>query len=239
MRFPMVQPVTEMTRAALGARLAPGADEYLDMFHDDAAFEFPFGTGGPVHIEGKAAMAACLAKIEGTTLFDRFDLKAAYPIQDDGMVLEYHCQARTGGPGARFEQHYVAVIRTWAGRIGFCREYLDPLNILGVAGKAANTPLDEILKSELGGFLDPAAETFLDMFAGHGVLECPFEPPGAVRRLAGKEAIGDYYRKLAAIQGSDGMVSTASYPAEEAAYGLLEYDGTVCNKRDDGTYRQR
>jgi hypothetical protein len=77
MRFPMVQPVTEMTRAALGARLAPGADEYLDMFHDDAAFEFPFGTSGPVHIEGKAAMAACLAKIEGTTLFDRFDLKAA------------------------------------------------------------------------------------------------------------------------------------------------------------------
>jgi len=41
MRFPMVQPVTDMTRAALGPRLAPGADEYLDMFHDDAVFEFP------------------------------------------------------------------------------------------------------------------------------------------------------------------------------------------------------
>ncbi len=221
------------------------------MFHDDAAFEFPFGTSGPVHIEGKAAMAAYLAKIEGMTLFDRFDLKAAYPIQDDGMVLEYHCQARTGGSGARLEQHYVAVIRTWADRIGFYREYFDPLNIPGVPGKAASTPLDqtplerpvrsldEILKSELGGFLDPAAETLLDMFAGHGVLECPFAPPGAVRRLAGKEAVGDYYRKLTAIQGSDGMVLTASYPAEDAAYGLLEYDGTVRNKRDGGTYRQR
>ena len=87
MRFPMVQAVTEMTRDALGDRLAPGAAEYLDMFHDDAVFEFPFGVGGPVHIEGKPAMAAYLAKIEGATTFDRFDLKAAYPIQDDGMVL--------------------------------------------------------------------------------------------------------------------------------------------------------
>ena len=40
MRFPMVQPVTVMTRAALGERLAPGAAEYLDMFADDAIFEF-------------------------------------------------------------------------------------------------------------------------------------------------------------------------------------------------------
>lgn len=91
MRFPMVQPVTEMTKAALGAWLAPGADEYLDMFHDDAVFEFPFGVGGPVHIEGKAAMAAYLTKIEGASIFDWFDLKAAYPIRDEGMVLEYHC----------------------------------------------------------------------------------------------------------------------------------------------------
>ncbi len=110
MRFPMVQPVTEMTRAALGARLAPGADEYLAMFHDDAVFEFPFGISGPVHIEGKPAMAAHLARIEGATIFDRFDLKAACPIQDDGMVLEYHCQARIDGSGARFEQDYIAVM---------------------------------------------------------------------------------------------------------------------------------
>lgn len=88
----MVQPVTVMTKAALGVRLALGADEYLDMFHDDAVFEFPFGIGGPVHVEGKPAMAAYLAKIEGATIFNRFDLKAAYPIRDDGMVLEYHCQ---------------------------------------------------------------------------------------------------------------------------------------------------
>lgn len=91
MRFPMVQPVTEMTRAALGSRLASGVSEYLDMFHEDAVFEFPFGAGGPVRIEGKPAMADYLASIEGATVFERFDLDAAYPTRDGGMILEYHC----------------------------------------------------------------------------------------------------------------------------------------------------
>ena len=56
-RFPMVQPVAAMTVTALGDRLGPGAYEYLDMFHEDAVFEFPFGPGGAVRIEGKPAMA--------------------------------------------------------------------------------------------------------------------------------------------------------------------------------------
>ena len=56
MRFPMVQPVTEMTRATLGARLAPGADEYLDMFHNDAVFEFPFGISGLIFPNGLSAV---------------------------------------------------------------------------------------------------------------------------------------------------------------------------------------
>ena len=251
MRFPMVQPVTEMTRAALGARLAPGADEYLDMFHDDAVFEFPFSPGGPVRIEGKPAMADYLDKIEGSTIFDRFDLKARYPIRDDGMVLEYRSAARVGKTGAPFQQDYVAVVRTSAGRSGFYREYLDPLNIPGVLDQAAETKLDPtpldgpitsldpILKSQLGDRLSSDAATLLDMFAEDGILECPFAPPGALRHLQGKTAIADYYRRLTAIQGSDGMVLTASYPAESPDRLLLEYDGLVRNKRDGGTYRQR
>ena len=251
MRFPMVQPVTEMTRTALGARLAPGADEYLDMFQDGAVFDFPFSPGGPVHIQGKAAMADYLGKIEGSTIFDRFDLKASYPIRGDGMVLEYRSAARVGKTGAPFQQDYVAVVRTSAGRGGFYREYFDPLNIPGVADQAAETKLDNtsldgpvtsldaILKDQLGDRLAPGAATFLDMFAENGVLECPFAPPGALRHLQGKAAIADYYGRLTAVQGSEGMVLTASYPAESPDHLLLEYDGVVSNKRDGGVYRQR
>lgn len=251
MRFPMVQPVTEMTRAALGDRLASGADEYLDMFHDDAVFEFPFGVGGPVRIEGKPAMAAYLDKIEGSTIFDRFDLKAAYLIRDDGMILEYRCEARAGRSETPFLQDYVCIARTSNGRITFYREYLDPLSIPGIARKAADTPLDQtplagtvtslddILKGALGKQLAPAGKTFLDMFSDDGVLECPFAPPGALHRLQGKNAIADYYKRLTAIQGSDGMVLNRAYPAENASFALVDYDGMVRNKRDGGIYRQR
>lgn len=251
MRFPMVQPVTEMTRAALGKRLAPGADEYLDMFHEHAVFEFPYGVSGPIHIEGKAAMADYLVKIEGSTIFDRFDLKASYPIRGDGMTLEYHCKARVGTTDTSFEQDYVAVVRTSAGRIESYREYLDPLNVPGAQRQALNTlldqalltgtvcSLDDILRAELGDRLDPAAETFLEMFSEDGVLECPFAPAGALHRLKGKDAIAKYYKRLTAVQGSDGMVLTASYPAEDVGFALIEYVGIVGNKRDGKTYRQR
>lgn len=251
MRFPMVQPVTEMTRNALGQRLAPGASEYLDMFHEDAVFEFPFGPGGAVRIEGKPAMADYLASIEGSTVFERFDLDAAYPVHDGGMVLEYHCRARAGKDGASFDQNYVAVIEASGGRIRLYREYLNPLNIPGVAGRARATPLDwtplegavtsldAILKAELGDRLAAGADSFLDMFADGGVLECPFAPHGALRHLAGKEAVAAYYERLTAVQGSDGIVLIASYPAEDEGTALLEYEGIVRNKRNGATYRQR
>ncbi len=251
MRFPMVQPVTEMTRSALGDRLAPGADEYLDMFHDDAVFEFPFGANGPVRVEGKPAMADYLASIEGSTVFERFDLTCSHPIRDDGMILEYRSRARAGAEGVPFEQAYVAVVQTVDGRIRLYREYLDPLNIPGVGDQAATTPLDQtplngpltsldaILKAALGDRLAHDADSFTEMFGDHAALECPFAPPGALHRMTGKQAIADYVGRLGAIQDSDGMVLRDSYPAEESSSALVEYEGMVRNKRDGGTYRQR
>ncbi len=128
-RFPMLQPVTEMTKRALGELLAPGVRQYLDMFHDHAVFEFPFDTGGHVRIEGTAAMAAYLEDIEGTIVFDQFDLTAVHRIGEYGMVLEYGSQAHLAGSNVQFRQRYITVITTSAGRIDLYREYFNPLNI--------------------------------------------------------------------------------------------------------------
>ena len=132
MRFPMLQPVTEMTVAALGSRLAPGIDGYLDMFHDDAVFEFPYAAAEPRRVEGKAAMATYLARIEGTIVFERFELDACRRIEGGGVVLEYRSKARIVASGARFEQEYVAIIQTTRGRIGRYREYYNPANLPGM-----------------------------------------------------------------------------------------------------------
>ncbi len=251
MRFPMVQPVTEMTRAALGDRLAPGAVEYLDMFHEDAVFEFPFGADGPVQIESRSAMANYLASIEGSATFEPFELMKAYAVCDRTVVLEYRCRVHAQPSGTAFDQQYIAIIETTDGRIQLYREYLDPLNIPGVAKRASETlldtaplageptTLDAILRDVLGDQLGDGADNFIDMFADAGVLECPFAPPGALRRLAGREAIAEYYERLTAIQSSEGMVQRAVYTVENEGLVLLEYEGTVRNKRDGGTYRQR
>ena len=131
MRFSMLQPVTEMTVAALGPRLAPGVDGYLDMFHDDAVFEFPYAAAQPRRVEGKAAMASYLATIEGTIVFERFDLDVCHAIEGGGIVLEYRSKARMAASEVRFEQEYLAVIETSGGRIHRYREYYNPANLPG------------------------------------------------------------------------------------------------------------
>ncbi len=108
----------------------------------------------------------------------------------------------------------------------------------GRARRRRAPPLDAILKAEPGERLGPGADDCPDMFAEEGLLECPFAPRGALRRLSGRQAIGGCCERLAAVQGSGGMVLTASYPVEDGHHALLEHEGMVGNERDDGTYRQ-
>ena len=99
-RFPFLDPVTRMIQEALGDALTPGVEGYLDLFHDDAVFEFPFSPGGAVRREGKSSMAAYLRAMEGGTVFERFFLEAAYPM-DHGRttVLEYRFEGPRRGLG--------------------------------------------------------------------------------------------------------------------------------------------
>ena len=111
---------------ALGERLAPGAAAYLDLFHEDAVFEFPSAPGG-VRLEGKARMAAYLHTIEGGIVFDSFTLKAVYPMTDgETVVLEYDSAGRDLPSGNPHLQSYVAVVRLAGGRLGSIREYVIP-----------------------------------------------------------------------------------------------------------------
>lgn len=251
MRFSMVQPVTDMTVAALGPRLAAGVCNYLDMFHDNAVFEFPFSVGGAVQINGKQAMAQYLDKIEGATIFDRFDLRATYPLQHGGMVLEYHASARAGTAQTPFDQDYVTVVGIDAGRIRHYREYYDPLNIPGIVDEAGSTALDatplegpvtdlsHMLRIAFADQLAPPADVFVEMFADDSILECPFAPRDAMRRVAGRREIAAYYARLTTVQASDGMVLTAHHITQDPELAVLEYDGLVRNARNQNTYRQR
>ena len=140
MPFPFLDQVTHMLRHALGDSLAPGAD-YLDLFSEDAVFEFPFSPGGGVRVEGKDKMAAYLRSIEGGIALDGFTLKAKYPMADGRTtVLEYDSEGRHLKTGRPYVQSYVTVLQVSGGRITAFREYLNPLAIM-----AASKPAEDAL----------------------------------------------------------------------------------------------
>ena len=124
--FPFLDKVTRMLQLALGERLAPGVADYLDLFHEDAVFEFPSAPGG-VHLKGKARMAAYLRTVEGGITFDSFTLKAVYPVVGgETVVLEYDSVGHDSPSGKLHLQSYVAVVRLVGGRLSLIREYVIP-----------------------------------------------------------------------------------------------------------------
>lgn len=252
MDFPFLDPVTAMITGALGDRLRPGGEGYLDMFHEDATFDFPFMPGGPVSRKGKQSMGEYLAPMQGGMVFEVFTLVAMHAMDDGVVVMECACRAHDPS-GRPYPQGYVAVMRAVDGRLSFFREYFNPLLNLALSGQtaaeamAAREPhaaggatgengravrppdgtLLDILRSELGDRLSPEPRAFPDMFAEDGVLECPWAPEGAMRRLKGRDAIGAYFERLVAVQGSDGMTLTGSYRASDHPVTVLEYEGTA------------
>ena len=132
--FPFLDRTTRMLAAALAPHLHPGAEHYLDLFADDAVFEFPFAPGGAVRRVGRDDMAAYLRTFEGGVVFDELTLTGAYRDGGDGgdvaVVLEYDGRGHDQASGALYEQRYISVVHLAAGRITSFREYFNPLAVL-------------------------------------------------------------------------------------------------------------
>lgn len=131
--FPFLDRTTRMLAAALAAYLHPGAKHYLELFAEDAVFEFPFAPGGAVRRVGSDDMAAYLRSLEGGVVFDELTLTGSYPDGgDDGpsvVVLEYDGRGHDQASGAPYVQSYISVVHLVDGKIIFFREYFNPLAI--------------------------------------------------------------------------------------------------------------
>lgn len=137
MQFPFLKPFTTMVTRTLADRLVPAGVEYLDMFHDDATFEFPYLSDGPVSCQGKPAMAAFLETIRDKTDFEEFVLDSCRRMEHDAVILEYHCYARDRASGKPYPQRYIAVLRLKGELLSLLREYNNPLVNLSFTGRGA------------------------------------------------------------------------------------------------------
>lgn len=122
------------------ALLTTDAERWLALFADDALVEFPYATGldGPARLEGKAAIRGYF--FEALKIFGGLALTRVtrHLMQDpDTVVAELHGSAHITTTDRPYEQDYVMVLRSRAGKIVHYREYWNPLPALKALAKEA------------------------------------------------------------------------------------------------------
>lgn len=124
---------SDLLRAALGDKLA-SADGMLDLFAEDVVFEFPYAPDGlPKRLEGRAALAAHLARIGPLLSFGTMELDNVHAAGET-VVIEFSCTGQGAATGVPYNQTYVSVVTLRDGRIAHYRDYWNPLIVLAALG---------------------------------------------------------------------------------------------------------
>jgi len=131
--LPFLDAVKVLLVAALGDRLSPGVDDYMDLFSGEGVLETPYvPPGAPSRWEGRAAIAAFLNTLRGVIRLADVRLIASYPAADGAtVVLEYEGTVHLERDGTQFRQGYISIVQLAAGRVVLWREYTNPLAAKG------------------------------------------------------------------------------------------------------------
>lgn len=121
-----------MLRKALGNRISPDAPTFLDMVADNCVMEFPYSPPGLQNrLDGKAAIAGHLEGLGDMIAFDRMGEPTIHATTDPNVtIVEFEGFGRGISTGEAYEQRYISVIRTEAGRIVHYQDYWNPLVVL-------------------------------------------------------------------------------------------------------------
>lgn len=124
-----------MLRRALGDKLDPSAESFVDMFDPNGVMEFPYAYAGlPRRIEGQEALKNHLAMVVNLISVDRITEATVIESTDPEIsVLEFEGFGTGVATGEPYEQRYVSIIRTRNGRIVHYKDYWNPLAALRAA----------------------------------------------------------------------------------------------------------
>ena len=145
-KFDYAPDVSKILRSALGTRLDPSANTFMDFMADDILFEFPYAPpNGIASLRGKANLANYMEDVVKTVSVESMSLERCI-IEDstNSAVLEFTSRGVNPQTGYRFEQHYIIVLTFSNGYITVYRDYWNPLAILAMQkGEAAINKLLE------------------------------------------------------------------------------------------------
>ncbi|KHA51405.1 nuclear transport factor 2 family protein [Sulfitobacter geojensis] len=126
---------SDLLRGALGSRLTI-SQEMADFFTQDVVFEFPYAPEGlPRRLDGMAALADHLMRLEPMLKLSEFTLHAVHP-SGDTVILEFSCEGSGISTGLPYDQNYISVVTLRDGRISRYRDYWNPLVALSALGGA-------------------------------------------------------------------------------------------------------
>lgn len=126
---------SDLLRGALGSRLTAD-QEIADLFTHDVVFEFPYAPEGlPRRLNGRAALADHLLRLEPMLKLSEFTLHAVHP-SDDTVIVEFSCDGSGISTGLPYDQDYISVVTLRDGRISRYRDYWNPLVALFALGGA-------------------------------------------------------------------------------------------------------
>ncbi len=114
---------------ALGDRIDPSAQNFIEMMAEDFVMEFPYARPGmQERIEGREAVVAYLMTVAGSIRVDAIDHMVVHDTADPEVVIvEFEAHGRAPKVDEPYAQRYISVIRARAGRMIHYKDYWNPI----------------------------------------------------------------------------------------------------------------
>ena len=140
--------IVDMLTTALGDRVTPGAQNFIELMSEDFVMEFPYARPGmPTRVEGRAAVLTHLMKVGGDVSVDSASNLVVHETTDPELViLEFDGHGRSVKTGEPYEQRYISVIRARGGKIVHFKDYWNPIQ--GLKAQLGSAVVDAFILGE-------------------------------------------------------------------------------------------
>ncbi|GAA1002541.1 hypothetical protein Aple_000800 [Acrocarpospora pleiomorpha] len=111
---------------------------WLDLFHEDIVFEFPFAPAGrPQRLNGKSEVAEYMSHLPGAIQVEEAPSVLIHETTDpETIIIEMSVKGHVTATGTPYAQSYVVVLVVKDGLITLYRDYWNPLAALDTAALA-------------------------------------------------------------------------------------------------------